>query len=109
MSKPVIQKIHDRFCGTHGRCWYGTPLLEPVSRACKELDVLLSELIGQAGDDRAHVEAEKLLGMHMDTLLTHGPQVTQGFALAITIIDPYVMRDGRLVRQADGTPVKETS
>ena len=68
--------------------------------------VRLDELLDMVEGDRAHAEAQKLLGMHMETLLAHGPQVAAGLALAITVIDPYVMRDGVLVHKVTAHAVK---
>lgn len=74
--------------------------------ACRNFEAKLR----QAEDDRAHEEAQRLLSMHMETLLVHGAQVAQGLALAITVIDPYVMRDGFLVHKVTGRVVaKERS
>ncbi len=68
-------------------------------------DLYLHGLLNKVEDDRAHAEAQKLLDMHMEVLLMHGPQVAQGLALAIKHIDPYVRRDGQLVRKSDDKPV----
>jgi hypothetical protein len=65
----------------------------------------LSELFDQLEDNRSHCDAQRLLNLHMETVLTHGPAVGQGLALAVARIDPYTRRHGELVRRSDGKPV----
>jgi hypothetical protein len=50
---------------------------------CAHLDRLLDK-VGAADRHRA---AEKLLELHMETLLTHGPDTAAGLARAIPIVD----------------------
>jgi len=104
--KPSRQKIHDRFCGTHGRCRFGPLHKTPISRACRELDALLDENNERVEDDRAHAEAEKLrkaageFNLGSNDLIARTTRAALGGAAEQ--IDPYEMRDGQLVRKSDG-------
>lgn len=103
--KPSRQKIHDRFCGTHGRCRFGPLHKTPISRACRELDALLDENNERVEDDRAHAEAEKLR-LKAATYEDEGERsVAAGMYQAADDIDPYEMRGDQPVRKSDGSPV----
>lgn len=77
--------------------------------ACGRLTGLLDEL----GDERAHAEAEKLRAEAKEYekeaagMLNASAyyQAAGVMARAAQLIDPYVMRDGQLVRKSDGKPV----
>ncbi len=90
------ERMHQAYCPDLGACVGIGGNGERA--ACRNFEALLQ----QAEEERAHAEAQKLLDMHMETLLAHGPQVAAGLALAVTIIDPYVTKDGVLVRKSDG-------
>lgn len=49
------------------------------------------DLIGQVEKEAVQAAAQKLLGMHAEVLLTHGPGVAQGLLLAYQHVapDPY--------------------
>lgn len=51
---------------------------------------------------------DRLLGMHMDTLLVHGAQVAQGLALAITTIHKMAPDELDQPWVADRFPTEET-
>lgn len=71
------------------------------------------DLIGQVEDARAHVEAEKLRAEAKEYekeakgLFNEGAyyKAAAVMAYAASLIDPYEMRDGQLVRKSDGKPV----
>ena len=85
---------------------YGSPApYQKMIEADSDAALFLHGLLNRVEDARVHAEAVKLLDMHMDVLLKHGPEVAQGLALAIVAIDPYAEHDGQLVRKSDGTPV----
>jgi hypothetical protein len=88
----IRDRIHAKYCNDP-KCDSGEG-----GEACKNLDFLLD----LAEDERVHTEAEKLIDLHMDTVLAHGSQVGQGLALAVKHIDPYEHTDGEYHRKSDG-------
>lgn len=85
---------------------YGPPRpYQQMIEADSDDDLYLRGLLNRVEEDAVHAAAQKLLDMHADVLLKHGPAVAQGLAKAIATIDPYVVRDEQLVHKADGKPV----
>lgn len=97
-------RIHFRFCPDDMcRVQHNAP-----GDRCKDLD----ELLDQVADPNTSLVAayRQLLDMHMDTLLTHGPQVAQGLALAITKLAPLLPAEGApwVVASPYPDPIQET-
>jgi hypothetical protein len=89
-------EIHERCCTSCG----------PANDQCLQLYGLLNRV----EDDRAHAEAQKLIKRGEELKAgtwTQGVGMAMAAMLIVEAIamDPYEMRDGQLVRKADGQPV----
>lgn len=93
---------------------YGPPV--PYGRTVEpgsDDDLYLHGLLNRVEDDRAHAEAEKLRALAEKMLKSSMTRVEPLMVMhaadvylnAASTIDPYEMRDGRLVRKSDGEPV----
>ncbi|MFE0472686.1 hypothetical protein ACFW2V_13825 [Streptomyces sp. NPDC058947] len=88
-------RLHIKRC--KGKCILET---DQPDTDCRDLTYYLDQVEEQA----LHWAAVRVLDLHYDAVLRHGADVGQGLALAAKEVDPYMRRDGSLVRQSDGTP-----
>lgn len=71
----------DEVIGTVNRCVYVESDSWEAERLNKALDTVEA--------DALHRAVDKLLDLHMHTMLRHGPEVASGLVLAAKEIDPY--------------------
>lgn len=88
-------RLHIKRC--KGRCILET---DQPDTDCRDLTYYLDQVEEQA----LHRAAARVLDLHYDAMLRHGAEVGQGLTLAAKEVDPYVRRDGSLVRKSDGAP-----
>lgn len=84
-------------------------LLDFIARTGWDGAAMVEVALQEAADNRAHAEAEKLRARARDLSASATGLVADAMSgatmAAATSIDPYAMRDGQLVRKADGKPV----